>query len=518
MKILRLLAIVALVSNLSCSSSKLATTTFGIADGKVEFIFLQMNDVYEIAPLNGGRVGGLARVATIRQQLLKENPNTLTFMAGDFLNPSLIGTLKYQGEGIKGKQMVEVMNAVGVNFAGFGNHEFDLDFPDLQKRIDESTFEWIASNAFKTEGEGIVAFGRSKDAENNYLPEYKILNIKDGNSGESVKVGLWSVVIDANKKDYVHYTDLFERSNSLIEDVLKKESDVFVGLTHVGIEDDKMIAAKNPSVSLIMGGHEHNNTRLEIGKTIIAKADANAITVWVHRCSYNLKSKQLSINSQLVNVDDKIIEDPKVAAVVKKWTDIADASFKKAGFNPDEVVTTLVEPLDGRSASIRSTQNNLGNVITQSMAAAAKKPVDCALVNSGSVRIDDQLTGKMTQADVVRILPYGGGLVEMDVRGSELRKVLLAGLASKGRGGYLQWFKVDCNEADKSFKINGSLLDDSRSYHIITTDFLFSGKETNFDFFTSVNPNVSNIEISTDVNDLRFDIRKALIAHLKSKK
>ena len=102
--------------------------------------------------------------------------------------------------------------------------------------------------------------------------------------------------------------------------------------------------------------------------------------------------------------------------------------------------------------------------------------------------------------------------------GSELRKVLLAGLLSKGRGGYLQWFNVNFNEADKSFKINGSMLDDSRFYHIITTEFLFSGKETNFDFFTSANPNVSNVEVSTDVSDLRSDIRKALIIYLKNKK
>ncbi|NJN35215.1 MAG: hypothetical protein HC817_14170 [Saprospiraceae bacterium] len=137
-------------------------TRYNVADGKVEWIFLHLNDVYEIAPLGGGKLGGLARVATLRKQLLTENPNTFTVMAGDFLNPSLIGTLKHEGESIKGKQMVEVMNALGFDFVSFGNHEFDLDYPDLQKRIDESRFEWIASNAFKTEGEGIQAFTRTK--------------------------------------------------------------------------------------------------------------------------------------------------------------------------------------------------------------------------------------------------------------------------------------------------------------------------------------------------------------------
>ncbi len=75
-------------------------------DGIIDVIFLQMNDVYEIAPLQGGKVGGLARVASLYQQLKDENPNTLFVLSGDFLSPSLLGTLKYQGQRIKGRQMV----------------------------------------------------------------------------------------------------------------------------------------------------------------------------------------------------------------------------------------------------------------------------------------------------------------------------------------------------------------------------------------------------------------------------
>jgi len=62
----------------------------------VEFIVLQMNDVYEIAPLEGGKAGGLARVATVRQELLRENPNVISVLAGDFLSPSFLGTMKIE--------------------------------------------------------------------------------------------------------------------------------------------------------------------------------------------------------------------------------------------------------------------------------------------------------------------------------------------------------------------------------------------------------------------------------------
>lgn len=95
-------------------------------DHKIEFTFLQLNDVYEIAPIQGGKFGGMARVETLHQQLLQENKNTLLVMAGDFLNPSLLGTLKVDNERVLGKQMIEVINAMKFDVVAFGNHEFDL--------------------------------------------------------------------------------------------------------------------------------------------------------------------------------------------------------------------------------------------------------------------------------------------------------------------------------------------------------------------------------------------------------
>jgi len=117
-------------------------------DGKIDVVFVQVNDVYEIAPLEGGKTGGMARVATLKKEYLKANPNTFLIMAGDFLSPSVYNSLKYNGERIRGQQMVESMNAAGMDYAIFGNHEFDITESELQKRINESSFQWISSNTF----------------------------------------------------------------------------------------------------------------------------------------------------------------------------------------------------------------------------------------------------------------------------------------------------------------------------------------------------------------------------------
>ena len=103
----------------SCTVYKKTTAT---DDGRISINFVQINDVYEIAPLNNGKDGGIARVATLKKKYVQENKNTLLLMAGDFLSPSVYNSLKYKGESIKGKQMVEALNAAGLDIAIFGNH------------------------------------------------------------------------------------------------------------------------------------------------------------------------------------------------------------------------------------------------------------------------------------------------------------------------------------------------------------------------------------------------------------
>ena len=95
-------------------------------DGKISFTILQLNDVYEISSIQGGKYGGMARVETVHQELVAKNKNTLLVMAGDFLNPSLLGTMKHEGVRVRGKQMIEVMNAMSFDLVAFGNHEFDI--------------------------------------------------------------------------------------------------------------------------------------------------------------------------------------------------------------------------------------------------------------------------------------------------------------------------------------------------------------------------------------------------------
>ncbi len=90
---IRLLYLILFITASSCSTTRIAKTD----NGKIDVVFVQVNDVYEIAPVAGGKEGGMARVATIKKDYLNKNPNTFLIMAGDFLSPSVFNSLQYLG-------------------------------------------------------------------------------------------------------------------------------------------------------------------------------------------------------------------------------------------------------------------------------------------------------------------------------------------------------------------------------------------------------------------------------------
>ena len=52
------------------------------AAGPATVTILHFNDIYEISPVEAGKVGGLARLATVRARLKAQFPGLLTELAG----------------------------------------------------------------------------------------------------------------------------------------------------------------------------------------------------------------------------------------------------------------------------------------------------------------------------------------------------------------------------------------------------------------------------------------------------
>ena len=496
----------------ACQSLK--TTSAALQDdGKITVTFVQINDVYEIAPMQNGKIGGLARVATLKKQELAKNPNTFMIMAGDFLSPSVYNSLKHEGKRIRGKQMVESLNSAGLDFAVFGNHEFDIKEEELQERINESTFQWVASNTFHQTNSGVAPFVKTTSSGSKAFPKTYIMNVEDSD-GTKAKIGFIGLTLPFNKAEYVAYTDHFEAAEKLYNQ-LKDSCDAVVALTHLSVQEDSILARRLPGLTLIMGGHEHDMQLKNVGTIFITKAHANAKSAYVNYLTIDVKNKVKSVVPELRMIDEALSQDPETALVVKKWMDIGETNYEALGFKAKRIIREMGEPLDGREEFIRSGPTHLTRIIVAAMEKATPA-AEIVLLNSGSIRVDDVLQMPITEYDIIRTLPYGGSILEVDMKGNLLIEVLEAGRNNVGSGGFLQYsssVKYDPNT--KTWTLKDIPLNPSRVYHVGLADFLMTGGEANMGFLNKDNPDVLKVyPTPTAVSDVRSDSRLAIIKYL----
>lgn len=461
------------------------------ADDPVTITILHINDVYEISPVEGGKTGGLARVATLLQRLRTHDSTTRMFLGGDFLSPSAIGTARVNGERLAGRQMVAVLNAAGLDLATFGNHEFDLSLAELAKRVAESRFAYVSSNV--TDSLGAPHFG---------VPRYLILRLPDSR-GRLARIGVVAATIDQVRKPNLRYEPpvaSLRREIALIKDSV----DAIVALTHLTLAGDTQLADSIPELDLILGGHEHENWSLRRGArfTPIVKADANVRSVAIVRLELR-PGARAAVDSRIVTITDSIPEDPAVGALVKQWTDLAYNAFRQDGLNPDRLVATIPTALDAREAIIRNGENGFTRLLTGAFHAAAPE-AHLALVNSGSVRLDDVLPpGPVTEYDVIRILPFGGKALVVEMTGALLTRTLEQGDANRGIGGFL--LKDGAERTTQGWQIGGAPLDTLKRYTVVTPDFLVSGGEQNMAWLSERNPELRLLRTLSDVRLILID-------------
>ena len=421
----------------------------------VDFIVLQLNDVYDAMAVEGGRRGGLARVATLRRQLAEENPNLLAVLVGDFLAPSAISAVT----GDCGLHMIEALNAMGLTHVTMGNHEFDLPEAELRQRIAESEFKWVVSNV--KDGRG-APFDR--------VDERDVVTFEN-RRGDAVRVALLGFCIDLVKKPWLRYQGPIESARQQLA-ALGDGADVVVAMTHLSMAEDRELGTEVPRLDVLLGGHEHEAARAFVGAdtTPIFKADSNARSAFVHRFRFDAETRTTLLFSEIVQIDASLAEEPKTAEVVRRWRDITFASLRAQGTEPLQIVGRTAVPLNGREGDLRRQPTNLGQMIAEAFLAEVPG-ADGVILPAGQIRIDGVIPpGEILAFDIVRIFPLGGKLSALRMPGNILRALLDGGAASVGQGGFLIRANIDA-AGEGGWMIAGAPLIDDRSYTIVGAEF-----------------------------------------------
>ncbi|HQW65895.1 MAG TPA: bifunctional metallophosphatase/5'-nucleotidase [Gemmatimonadales bacterium] len=458
---------------------------------------MQLNDVYEITPTGDGESGGLARVATLRRQLRRSVPGLITTLGGDFLSPSALGLAEVGGGRLAGKQMVAVLNAVGVNWATLGNHEFDVREAEFRSRMAEARFRVVVANVTDTAGQLFPNTVR-----------HAVLRVRT--AGGTLRLGLVGVVLADNNPSWVRFEDPIASVQREVKALADSSVDAIIALTHLTLAQDQQLAEQVPELALLMGGHEHENYLIRRGPhfTPIVKADANVRTVAVVALTVPRRGARAVVSVRFVPIDASLRADPVVAREAANWVRLGDSAFRAAGLDPTATVTTLTEALDGRESTVRVREGRLTALIAEALRADVPG-AEVGLMNGGSIRIDDVIApGPITQYDVIRILPFGGRVSGTTMTGALLQQVMDQGAANRGSGGFLHVAGA-VRDGDR-WLIGGAPLDPARRYTVATTDFLLTGRERGLGYLAPGNAGLGPITEYRDIRQAVMDRLRAV--------
>jgi 5'-nucleotidase len=434
-------------------AQKARANTASKANQTTTITILQLNDVYQITPVDKGKRGGMARVATLQKGIREKSPNTLFLLAGDFISPSVSSRL------FKGKQMIASLNAVGLDIATLGNHEFDFGADVLIDRMKESQFAYTVANVFdKKTGK---PFGGAKP----YISR----------EFGSVRVAVFGLLLAetatlSSPGTDVRFDDAVVAGKRLSRRLRRQGFDVIIALTHLPMSDDKRLAAEG-DVDLIIGGHEHELLESMVGCAPIMKMGSDARNLG-HVDIHLQRDKKSRKRFKITSMDWEAIP-----AVIAEYDKQLNASL-------GEVIGKTSVLLDARAANIRREEGNLGNFIADVYRQALN--ADFALVNSGGIRSDATYgPGELTKKDVLSILPFENGLVKVKLSGEHLKRLLENGISRAGQedGRFPQIsgfsFTYDASKPVGSrvitMQIGTSPIDNAKSYTLALSAYTLSG-------------------------------------------
>ena len=407
--------------------------------------FLTMNDVYRIEGVDGGTAGGIARLATLRQELAATDADLIVLHAGDFLYPSLLSR-SYDGQ-----QMIDVLNRIDGDPAGFderffvtfGNHEFDKsslkDAALLDARVEESQFTWLGSDIDFAEG----AQGQTLVAAPN-LAERALLD------ANGVTVGIFSLTADIKHPEYVTaFADPLEVARAQTAALRAAGAELVVALTHQAAEEDAALLAAlgDAGPDLVIGGHEHIRMQRESAGRYIVKADADLRTAAVVTVKPRQGRAPLVAVSFLALAGENPAPDPAVTAAVEDWLKRQDAEYCAVSYKLppgclDAPLGKAAVTLVAEEIEIRKYETNLGDwVLDQALAALAPEGAQIAFLNAGSLRLNQNLAAGtvITRRHLDELFAYANDLRLIRVSGAMLQQMIERSVEDwTGNGWFLQ--------------------------------------------------------------------------------
>ena len=439
----------------------------------------------------GGKNQGIAKFAEAINEVKKENPNTIVVSGGDNFQGSAISNLTYGGP------VNEFMESIGVVASAVGNHEFDWGVDKIAKWAKDGSYDYLASNIYDTTNSEPVTWAKP----------YKIVEV------DGVKIGLIGLATPetayttkAENVSNLEFKDPIESAKTWAKVARDNGADVVIALTHLGsmqdydtgeITGEAADLAKSKTVDAVVSAHTHQLVSGKVDGIPVIQAYKQG------RCLGDLKIT--------IAKDGTVDIEPSVTKLYEKdLTEdaAAKAIYDKYSVNVQPILSEVLGTTDKElSHDGFAGPSILGEWTSDVMRKAAGTQI--AITNGGGLRTSIA-KGNITMGNLYEVMPFDNTLVKMELKGSDLKKVIEHGIMNTDIG-WVQEAGV-MSTYDSEGKIVTMTLDDGTPinmdsyYTVCTNDFMATGGDK-YDFTQGKN-----------VVDTMIPIRDALVKDIQAKK
>jgi hypothetical protein len=285
-------------------------------DGRLTLIF--MNDTHShLYPWkdeqNGREYGGAARWATIIKNIRQETDASLFLHAGDMLVGSDGNYLtrmrpnwdRLPGYGYRGLLEIPLFKMLGLDASVPGNHEFDYGLYWNHHLFKNAPFDMLAANLTL----------RPVPAGDFYAPYSAPYTVYQKGP---FKIGVIGLCTDEFMQTIqLAVSDPVAAAAPLVKE-LRKDCDIVVVLSHLGVKGDEDLASRVPGIDVIVGGHSHTylSQPSVVNGTIITQT--RCWGEYVGRLDLEYRKGELAdYTYRLIPADFSVSEDPEV----RSWLD-----------------------------------------------------------------------------------------------------------------------------------------------------------------------------------------------------
>ncbi len=359
---------------------------------------------------------GLAKIATIVNQLRNENPALILMDNGDTVQDNYINLFNDQ----EVSPMVEAMNAMKFDLWNIGNHEFNFEKDFLLRNVKNFNGTVLSDNVIST------------DDGTYFVKPYQIFNVNGARVAVVGAMVPYVPIWEASTPEHFEGLQFNEIINSTTKvlDEINGQYDVLVGLFHVGRNDERGgdgiydIANAFPQFDVIFGGHEHARyTEVVNGVNIIEPGFAGWALAKADIDVAKEDGKWVVKSVSVANLETNGVEPDK--AILEQFEYVDTKSKAVANTVVGQVVETFIQRPDYITGDAKVTTmptaqlqpNAVIDLINDVQLFYSGADISAAAFFKSSANL---MKGDFKNKDVANIYKYPNTLIGVEISGSSM--------------------------------------------------------------------------------------------------